>query len=306
MANINSLDDILNSDTFGVLDTKDEDNIFTLINVPKIDKDREAADFVARRTKLENFDEYEEMFAQCQKDLKEGKRKLVKFNERFFEKGAFFVLKGVLTYLENIESPKKDKNHKLDGRTTTIFENGTYSNMLLRSLGKGLYEDGYFVSEHEDKVLDKLSPINSEDKQNGYIYILKSLSNDDRIVTKQNLHKIGFSTTAVETRIKNAKQDPTYLMADVQTISVYEVYNVNPHKLEQLIHQFFDNSCLDIEVFDGEGKMHRPREWFIAPISVIEEAIELIVSGKIIDYRYDEHKEVITLKQKGYSKIFSF
>ena len=287
MADINSLDDILNSDTFGVLDAKDEDNIFTLINVPKVDKDREAADFVARRTKLENFDKYEEMFAQCQKDLKEGKRKLVKFNERFFEKGAFFVLKGVLTYLENIESPKKDKNHKLDGRTTTIFENGTYSNMLLRSLGKGLYEDGYFVSEHEDRVLDKLSPINSEDKQNGYIYILKSLSSDDRIITKQNLYKIGFSTTAVEIRIKNAKQDPTYLMADVQMVSVYEVYNVNPHKLEQLIHQFFGNSCLDVEITDNKGKLHRPREWFIAPLSVIEEAIGLIVSGEIVNYRFD-------------------
>ena len=297
MADINSLDDILNSDTFGVLDTKKEEvDIHTLINVPKIDKNKADADFVARRKKLEDFEKYEAMFIQCQKDLKNGKRKLVKFNERFFEKGAFFVLKGVLTYLENIESPKKDNNHKLDGRTTTIFENGTYSNMLLRSLGKGLYEDGYFVSEHEDRVMDDLNQITSEDKQNGFIYILKSLSNEDVIATKKNLYKIGFSTKAVETRIKNASQDPTYLMADVQTVSVYEVYNVNPHKLEQLIHQFFGNTCLDIDIIDGNGELHRPREWFIAPLSMIEEAIELIVSGEIVNYRYDDLNDRIISK----------
>ena len=296
MADINSLDDIFNNDTFGILDTKKEEDIHTLINVEKVDKNRAATDFVARRTKLEDFEKYEEMFRQCQKDLKEGKRKLVKFNERFFEKGAFFVLKGVLVYLEDIRKLKKDKNHKLDARTTTIFENGTYSNMLLRSLGKGLYDDGYFVSKHEDRVLDDLNQITSEDRQNGYIYILKSLSHEDVIATKKNLFKIGFSTTAVETRIKNAVNDPTYLMADVQTVAAYEVYNVNPHKLEQLIHQFFGNSCLDIDIIDGNGKLHRPREWFIAPLEVIEEAIELIINGKIVDYRFDKWTDRIVGK----------
>lgn len=297
MADINSLDDIFNDDTFGILDSKkEEEDIRTLVNVPKIDKDRAATDYVARRKKLKDFEKYEEMFMQCQKDLKEGKRKLVKFNERYFKKGAFFVLKGVLTYLEDIKNPKKDKNSKLDGRTKIIFENGTYSNMLLRSFGKGLYEDGYFVSEHEDRVMDGLNQITSEDTQNGYIYILKSLSSDDRIVTKKNLYKIGFSTTAVETRIKNAVNDPTYLMADVQIVSAFEVYNVNPYKLEQLIHQFFGNSCLDIDIIDGNGKHHRPREWFIAPLEVIEEAIALIISGKIVDYQFDNQTERIMSK----------
>ncbi|MBL1244305.1 MAG: GIY-YIG nuclease family protein [Sulfurimonas sp.] len=296
MADITSLDDILNSDPFGLLNTDTEEDIHTLINIPKIDKDRASTDFVARRTKLEEFDEYEKLFIQCQKDLKEGKRKLVKFNESFFKKGAFFVLKGILVYLEDIQKPKKDKHHKLDARTTTIFENGTYSNMLLRSLGKGLYEDGYFVSEHEDRIMDDLNQITSEDNQNGFIYILKSLSSDDRIATKRNLYKIGFSTTSVETRIKNASQDPTYLMADVGIVASFEVYNVNPHKLEQLIHKFFSNSCLDIDIVDETGDVHRPREWFVAPINVIEEAIVLIGNGKIIDYRYDSDSENIILR----------
>ena len=115
---------------------------------------------------------------------------------------------------------------------------------------------------------------------------------------QKNLYKIGFSTTAVETRIKNAIKDPTYLMAEVKTMATYEVYNVNPHKLEQLIHKFFGNSCLDIDIIDEKGNLYRPREWFIAPLEIIEEAINLIVSGKIVDYRYDINNEIIQLKQE--------
>jgi len=290
---INSIDDILNSDPLGLLDNNSSEDIFTLKNVPNRQKDIAKTDFVARRKPCDDFEKYEPLFKKCQEDLKTGKRKLVKFNEKFFEEGAFFILKGVMVYLEKINKVKKDKHHKLDARTHLIFENGTYSNMLLRSFGKGLYEDGYFVSEHEDKVLNKLHNITDDDKQNGYIYILKSLSTDDRIATKRHLYKIGFSTTTVETRIKNAKEDPTYLMADVKIMAAYEVYNVNPHKLEQLIHQFFGNSCLDIDIVGDNGKINRPREWFIAPLNVIEEAIELIINGNIILYKYNPVKEEI-------------
>ena len=288
MADINSLDDILNSDTFGLLDTKKEEDIHTLVNIPKIDKDRADADFVARREKFEDFEKYEPLLVQCQEDLREGKRKLVPSVESRLSIGTFCVLDGVLLYIVDIEKGYLGNSGKINRRTTLVFENGTKSNMLLRSLGKRLRDSGNMVTELDTDRADNLFNIDSDDKQNGFIYILKSLSNEDVIATKKNLYKIGFSTTAVETRIKNAKQDPTYLMADVQTVSVYEVYNVNPHKLEQLIHQFFGNSCLDIDIIDGNGKLHRPREWFIAPLNVIEEAIELIVSGEIVNYRFDD------------------
>ncbi len=179
----------------------------------------------------------------------------------------------MLVYLAKVIDPKKDTNHKIDGRTLTIFENGTYSNMLLRSLGKNLYAGGYSISTAIENSLDKLVNVSNKDVQSGYIYILKSLSTDDRIITKANLYKIGFSTTDIETRISNAKNDPTYLMADVQTVSSYEVYNVSPHKLEQLIHKFFARSCLDVDIVDTHGKLYRPREWFTAPLAVIERTI---------------------------------
>ena len=202
---IKSIDDILDRDPLGLLSSEEED-IFTLKNVPKISKERAEADFIAKRKRLDDFAKYEEIFKECHRDLKDGKRRLVKFNEKFLQKGTFFVLRGVLGYLEDIINPKKDKNHKIDGRTKTVFENETYSNMLYRSLAKGLYEDGYLVSEHEDRVLDGLSQINENDRQNGYIYVLKSLSKDDRILTKRNLHKIGFSTTPVNERIKKMQK----------------------------------------------------------------------------------------------------
>jgi len=295
---INSLDDMLNSDTFGLLDTKKEEDIHTLVNVPKIDKDRADADFVARREKFEDFEKYEPLLMQCQQDLRDGKRKLVPSVESRLCVGTFCVLDGILLYIVDIEKGYIGNSGKINRRTTLVFENGTKSNMLLRSLGKRLKDSGNMVTELNSDRVDNLFNVSEDDSKNGFIYILKSLSNDDKIATKRNLYKIGFSTTTVETRIKNAKLDSTYLMADVQIVSVYEVYNVNPNKLEQLIHQFFSNSCLDIDIIDGNGKIHRPREWFIAPLNVIEDAIELIVSGRIIDYRYDEVNEVIMSKGK--------
>ena len=292
MSDINSLDDIFNSDTFGLLDTKFEEDIFTLRNVPKIEK-RADADFVAKREKFDDFEKYEQLFIDCQADLKANRRQIVPSIESLLDVGTFCVLDGVLLYISDIQDGYRGNSGKINRRTTLIFENGTKSNMLLRSLGKRLKDSGNMITKLDHEKESSLLNVTNEDKQNGYIYILKSLSNEDIIQTKKNLYKIGFSTTAVETRIKNAKQDPTYLMADVKTVAAYEVYNVNPHKLEQLIHKFFGNSCLDMEIYDGNGKLYKPREWFIAPLEVIEETINLIVSGKIINYRYDENNEKI-------------
>lgn len=289
---INSIDDILNDDAFGLLGNDDNDDIFTLKNIPK---EREQTDFVAQRKPCKEFDKYEQLFEDVQHDLKSGSRKLVKFNERFFEEGNFFVLKGVLAYLEKVLKPEKDKFNKLDARTRIVFENGTESNMLLRSFGKGLYEDGYFVSEHEERVLDKLSQITDEDNKSGYIYILESLSQDDKIASIKNLYKIGYSTVPVKERIKNALNEPTYLMAPVRIVSVYETYNMNTQKFEQLIHRFFGKVCLNLDIYGDDGKRYTPREWFILPLEIIEQVVELIITGEIVNYRYDEKNEELVL-----------
>ena len=290
---INSIDDILNDDVFGLLGN-DEEDIFTLKNVPK---EREQTDFVAQRKPCKDFSKYENIFKEVQEDLKNGSRKLAKFNEKFFVEGSFFVLKGILAYLEKIEKPQKDKYNKLDGRTRIIFENGTQSNMRLRSFTKGLYDDGYFVSFQDERVLDKLSQISEEDTKSGYIYILESLSQDDKIASIKNLYKIGYSTTDVRERIKNAINEPTYLMAPVKIISVYETYNMNTQKFEQLIHKFFGSVCLNIDIYGADAQRFTPREWFIVPLEIVEQVIELIISGEIIHYMYDEKKEKLDLRR---------
>ena len=297
MSNIKSFDDIFNSDEFGVLNTQNEEDIYKLKHVYK--KNENTPDYVAKRKACEDFEKYEYLFIQVQKELKEGKRKLHSFrSEKDIKVGFYFLLNGVAGCVVDVAKEKtKSKSRNYNRRLKNIFENGTESNMLLRSLSSSLYTDGKIITEHDDRVLDELLQVNEHDKQNGYIYILKSLSNEDIIQTKKNLYKIGFSTTAVETRIKNARQDPTYLMADVKIVAAYEIYNVNPHRLEQLIHKFFGNSCLDMEIYDENGRIYKPKEWFIAPLEIIEEAIELILNGKIVNYRYDENTESIIGKQ---------
>ncbi len=287
---INSFDDILEDDSLGILDS-DEEGIFDLKHVPK---ETTRPDYVARRKPCKDFQDFEHYFKQCQADLTKGKRRLYPFkNEQQIEKGYFFVLKGVLLYVEEVGERKPDEHGKVNARLRCIFENGTESDMLLRSLAAELYKDGRRVTEHEDKFLDPLKGISEDDKEAGFIYVLKSKSKDGKILAIDNLYKIGYSKIAVEERIKNAESDPTYLMASVSIVTVFQCYNMNPQKLEQLLHNFFGNSCLNIDVFDKKGNRHTPREWFIAPLPVIEDAINFIVSGEIIDYRYDPVRQEI-------------
>ena len=295
---ITSLDDLLNDDLLNILDD-DSEGLFDFKHTPK-EYERANADFVARRKPCKDFDKYESLFQKVQYDLSISKRKLIKFNEGQLREGAYFVHNGILLLLETIHDFEKDKFGKDDGRTRIIFENGTESQMKLRSLGKNLFLNGKSVTDNIDKVneeyLEKFNIITNDDEAAGYIYVLKSKSTDINITSIQNLYKIGYSKIDVQERIKNAEKEPTYLMAPVIIKGAWQCYNMNPQKLEQLLHNFFGNSCLEIDVFDEKGKRHTPREWFIAPITVIEQAIELIINGKIINYKFDADNMTIVLK----------
>ena len=137
------------------------------------------------------------------------------------------------------------------------------------------------------------------DVESGFIYILKSLSENPEIQNLANLHKIGFSRGSVEERIKNAESSTTYLMAPVKIIATYQCYNMNSQKFELLLHKFFGGACLDIDVFDEKNKRHTPREWFVVPLQAIEETIELVITGKITDYAYDSQQGRIILKPES-------
>lgn len=292
---INSLDDLLDDDLLNVL-SGDSEGLFDFNHTPK-DYERAKTDFVARRKPCKDFDQYEHLFKEVQKDLADGKRRLMDFNEKQLVEGNYFVHNGIVLLLEKIFSFKKDKFGKGDGRTRIIFENGTESSMKLRSLGKNLFLNGRGITINMDKVnedfIEQFSNITDEDEAAGYIYVLKSESTDEQITSIKHLYKIGYSKKSIEERIKNAENEPTYLMASVSIRGGWKCYNMNSQKLEQFLHNFFGNSCLELDVFDKKGKRHTPREWFIAPIDVIEQAIALIINGKIIDYTFDAENMVI-------------
>jgi len=295
-----SIGDILNDDDMGLLNITD-DSLFKIKNVPEIKIDRESSEYIAHRKVCAEFEKYENLFRECQTDLLSGKRKLIKFtSDQQIKENSFFVLNGILLFIEKIGETHIDKYGKIDGRQRCIFENGTESDMLFRSLVKRLYENGHAISERsedtERKFIENFSNISNEDKKTGFIYILKSLSNDPKIQSLKNLYKIGFSNIPVEERIKNSSEEPTYLMAPVSIVSTFECYNFNPQKLEQLLHNFFGSACVNIDIFDKKNQRHMPREWFSAPLPVIEKSIELIISGGIVNYKYDVENELIALR----------
>ncbi|MFA5040726.1 MAG: GIY-YIG nuclease family protein [Bdellovibrionales bacterium] len=286
---IKTINDIFDDDDLGIL-KDDAESIFTLKHVPK---DIEQPDFIAQREPCADFADFEEKLKQCQADLTARKRKLLPFrNEQDIHEGFFFVLRGVLLYVAKV-AEREVINGKTNARLRCIFENGTESNMLLRSLARELYKDGRRVTEHGDRLLAGFDNITAEDQESGYIYVLRSLNQKPEIQSVHNLYKIGFSRVPVEERIKNAAEEPTYLMAPVKIVTVYQCYNMNPQKLELLLHTFFGSSCLNIDIFDGAGQRHTPREWFIAPLEIIEQAIHFLLNGEIVNYRYDPERQEI-------------
>jgi len=288
LAEINNLDD----DPFGLLGD-DKNDIFTLKHVTK---EIDMPDYIAKRKPCKNFGKYEALFKKLKIDLKNGDRKIQEYRgEKYIQKGLFFILKGVVGYVENIGKITKQKNVH-NARLHCIFENGTYSDMLLRSLSAELYKDGQIMSFLNEEIEDSFSQINKEDELSGYIYILQSKSENEVIRNINDLFKIGYCTSEVDERIKNAKNEPTYLMADVRKVATYKCFNMNTQKFEQLLHQFFGNSCLDIKIIGDDKHEHTPREWFIVPLSVIKQAINLLINGEIIFYKYDYDLMEIIIK----------
>lgn len=287
---IDSVDDAINSDPLGILGGDDGD-IFNFKNVPK--GSIEMPDRVARRKPCNNFNKYEILFKQCHNDLVEGKRKLRPFiKEQQIAKGMFFILKGIMVFVAGV-GEKKIKKGRVNARLKCIFENGTESNMLLRSLASELYKDGRRVTEQDEKLLDGFNNINDEDTESGFIYVLKSKRNHPEIQEIKHLYKIGFTKKTTDFRVKSAKKDPTYLMGDVEIVADYQCYNMNTKKFEEIVHKFFHEVCLDAEIIDSVGALFKPKEWFIVPFDIIEQAIHYIINGKIVNLKYDPVKQEI-------------
>lgn len=252
---------------------------------------RKEADYVAQRVKCEDFNHYEEGFKEIHAGLKSGKYRLIKFKEAHIVQGRYFVDDGILVYVAGLDQIEKNRHGRKNSRMRCIYENGMESGIYMQTLCKNLYHSGYTVqnvSEIEDDYLKKSFSINDTDVESGIIYVLKSLSTDPKIASIHNLYKIGFTTTPLEVRIANAKNESTYLCADVEVVATWRVFNVKSSTFESIIKKLFRDVQLQVSV-DGE----RPQEWFVVPFHVIEQAIKYIIHNKPI--AYDRNLEQLVL-----------
>lgn len=275
------LDDILNDPLFANV-SQDTSGLFDIPDYMqrRMDERREA-DYVAQRVKCEDFDKFEFGFKDIHQGLRSGKYRLIKFKDAHVAQGQYFVEDGMLVYVAGLD-PIEKRHGKKDTRTRCIYENGMESGIYMQTLCKNLYSNGYTVqdlSEVSDDELTRMFTLTGDDVESGMIYVLRSLSTDPDISSIKNLYKIGFTTVPLESRIANARNEPTYLCADVEVVATWRVYNVKSSMFENLIHKLFDAAQLQITV---DGK--HPKEWFIVPFSTIEKAVMSIIKGIPVAY----------------------
>lgn len=267
--------------------------------------EKRAAEEIANRDPCEDFDRFKPLFAALQADIESGARitqpirKDAGFLKTDIREGEFFILGGQTAYVAEVGDPIKAPNGESDARLRVIYSNGTESNLLLRSLQRALYKDDASrrVSEPSAGPLFA-SQSEDDDLASGTIYVLRSKSDNPIVAANREvLHKIGVTGGDVGRRIANARLDPTFLMADVEIVATYTLYNVNRVKLENLIHRIFDPARLDIEIKDRFGNPVVPREWFLVPRFVVDDAVERIKDGTITGYIYDP--KVASLVQRN-------
>ena len=252
--------------------------------------EKRAADEIANRIHCEGFETFKPLFDRVQYELAVGLRQTRVFERKAeIELGRFFIVGGQKAYVAKMGEKFPNEKGHLDARLRVIFDNGTESNMLMRSLQRALNKDeaGRRITDPTAGPLFADHPTDA-DEASGTIYVLRSKSSLPVVAEHRNvLHKIGVTGGKVERRIANAKLEPTFLMAEVEIVATYEIFNINRSKLENLIHRIFDSARLDIEVIDRFGNSISPREWFLVPLYAIDEAVEKIKEGTITSYRYD-------------------
>ena len=276
-----------------------DDDIGTLVHVRTPEAKRESPDTIAERVKCKDFDLYKPLFEAVQADLSAGRRVAKPFAiDGSIEQGDFFILDGQLVYVAAVGETFRTANADTQGRLRTIYSNGTESNILLRSLQRALYEkhrNGCRITTADMGPLFG-NTLEEGDIANGTIYVLRSLSEQPEIAAiRDSLHKIGVTGGRVEDRIANAKGDPTYLYAPVVVVADWTLVNINRMKLEQTLHRVFSAAQLRLSLPGYPGRPVQPREWFVVPLPVIDEAVRRIQDGSITDFVYEPH--LAALKQ---------
>jgi len=271
-----------------------EANAITDLRHVRKSADKRAAEEIANHTPCEDFEQFTPLFERVKRELKSGVRqalpmqKMDEIKLAEIQQGEFFIVQGQVAYVAEIGGAFRTQYDRLDCRLRVIYDNGTESNLLMRSFQRALYRDE--TGRHITSPLGGLfaDELVEGDMASGTIYVLRSKSNHPVVAANRDiLHKIGVTGGKIETRLSNARLDPTFLMAEVDVVATYELFNVNRVKLENIVHRVFDRAQLDIEVPDRFGIPTKPREWFLVPLFVVDEAVQRIKDGTIKNVVYD-------------------
>ncbi len=289
-----SLEEIFASDSLGLLDDINCD-IFRLEHVQASESpdERDIPDIIGRQRPCADFSRYRELFDSLARALKTSSVLRRSFtSEACLRPGQFFQLRGQLCYIA-AKLQEGDYKGRDNPRLLVVFDNHTEIEILKLSLARALYADKQ--SKWLDCAPNLLSVASTADQRRGstltgHIYILETLSTAPELAPwKQgkNLVKIGYTTTSIEERLRNAERDRTYLCAPVRLVHAIRCYNMNARNFEQIIHAFLNDRRLGITMIDNEGRQYHPEEWFTVSAETALQVASHIADGTIGQYRLD-------------------
>lgn len=271
----------------------DDDAAITKLKHVKPRAQVQVAEEIATRVPCQDFAKFKTRFDNVQRELDSGRRESRRATNTKMERisqGEFFVVGGQLAYVAEVgEEEKRTKDERSDRRLRVIYNNGTESNLLMRSFQRALNKDDA-ARVIADASLGPLfaSVAEDSDVETGTIYVLRSESSHPFIAQNRDLvHKIGVTGGDVKIRTAGAEDDATFLFADVEVIATYKLFNINRSKLENVLHRFFAAARIDIAIPDRFGRSVVPREWYLLPLQVIDEAVECVRNGTLASVRYD-------------------
>ena len=293
MVNVNDLDEDALLAELGIDNVPAGQGDITVLRHVRPYVEIKAAEEIADRTPCADFDHFKPLFEEAQEGLKAGTWMTKPFvKNASIEVKDFFIIGGQTAYVAEMYDGSKTKDGRDNPRLRVIFDNHTESNLLLRSLSRSLYPDGNtpvgrrLIRKDDGPLFG--SAAEPDDIDTGTIYVLRSLSSHPFVAEHRELiHKIGVTGGRVETRIAGAEKDATYLLADVEIVATYKLHNVSRTRLENIFHRLFGAAQLDLTIEDRFGHPVKPREWFLVPLHVIDEAVGHIRDGSITEVLYD-------------------
>lgn len=276
-------------------DAADVSNDLTALKHVRSNAERMSPEEVAQREPCADFETFRPLFEAAQAGLASGEWRTTPFKNRGYAKIGlhdWYILDGQKAYVAGADAVFKQDYGEIDRRLRVVFDNGTESNLLMRSLRRALNKD-----EQSRRILPPepeggslfSGEMEGDDTVAGTIYVARSLSDDPFIAEHRDvIHKIGVTSGDPKRRIAGAKNDPTFLLADAELVAVYTLANLHRGKFERLLHRLFDAARLDVGLKDRFGAAVEPREWFLLTVAVIDDAISRIQDGSIDKLRYDQ------------------